>query len=61
MLRAQLVSGQLIGLGLSRWVARMSDIAPLGAGEVAALVGPTIQRYITGDLPGGAAGGRQGG
>lgn len=60
-LRAQLVSAQLIGLGLSRWVARMSDIAPLGAGEVAALVGPTIQRYVTGDLPGGAAGGRQGG
>ncbi|MBF0696755.1 MULTISPECIES: TetR/AcrR family transcriptional regulator [Actinomyces] len=50
-LRAQLISSQLLGLGLTRWVARMDELGPLGLEEVVAVVGPTIQRYAVGDLP----------
>jgi len=44
--------GVLIGLGLARWVARMDHIAGLDVEALAALVGPTIQRYAFDDLPG---------
>ncbi|WP_167145829.1 TetR family transcriptional regulator [Actinomyces sp. ZJ308] len=50
-LRAQLIASQVIGLGMTRWVARMDHIAGLDAEAVAALVGPTIQRYAFDDLP----------
>ncbi|WP_315584826.1 TetR family transcriptional regulator [Actinomyces viscosus] len=50
-LRAQLIASQVIGLGMTRWVAQMDHIAGLDAEVVAALVGPTIQRYAVGDLP----------
>ena len=50
-LRAQLIASQIIGLGLARWVARMDHIAGLDIEAVAALVGPTIQRYAFDDLP----------
>ena len=51
-LRAQLIASQIIGLGLARWVARMDHIAGLDVEALAALVGPTIQRYAFDDLPG---------
>ena len=51
-LRAQLIASQIIGLGLARWVARMDHIAGLDVETLAALVGPTIQRYAFDDLPG---------
>ena len=50
-LRAQLIASQIIGLGLARWVARMDQITGLDVEAVAALVGPTIQRYAFDDLP----------
>ena len=50
-LRAQLIASQIIGLGLARWVARMDYIAGLDVEALAALVGPTIQRYAFDDLP----------
>ncbi|PZU33390.1 MAG: TetR/AcrR family transcriptional regulator [Actinomyces sp.] len=51
-LRAQLIAGQIIGLGMARWVAGLDRISLLDADDLAALIGPTIQRYLTGDLPG---------
>ena len=50
-LRAQLIAGQIIGLGMARWVAGLDRISLLDADDLAALIGPTVQRYLTGDLP----------
>ena len=49
-LRAQLVASQLIGLGMARWVSRLEAVRAADADALAAAVGPTIQRYMTGDL-----------
>ena len=37
---------------MARWVAGLDRISLLDADDLAALIGPTIQRYLTGDLPG---------
>jgi AcrR family transcriptional regulator len=49
-LRVLLVGSQLIGLALMRYVARIQPIASASVDTVAAAVGPTIQRYLAGDL-----------
>ena len=49
-LRAQLIASQIIGLGLARWVAGLDRVSSLEAEDLVVLVGPTIQRYMTGDL-----------
>lgn len=50
-LRASLVSAQLIGLAMSRYVWKVGALAELPSERVIALVAPTIQRYLTGSLP----------
>jgi AcrR family transcriptional regulator len=47
-LRASLVGSQLIGLAMLRLVVRVEPLATASSDDVVALVGPTIQRYITG-------------
>lgn len=49
-LRVALVGSQLIGLALMRYVARIEPLATASADTVAAAVGPTIQRYLVGEL-----------
>ena len=49
-LRATLAGSQLIGLVLARYVIRVEPLASLSADRLAALVGPSITRYLTGDL-----------
>lgn len=49
-LRAQLAASQLAGLVLLRHVAGVGVFAQLDTEEVVALVGPTVQRYLTGEL-----------
>jgi AcrR family transcriptional regulator len=49
-LRATLVSSQLVGLGLTRYILRLQPLASAKASEVIDLVGPNIQRYLTGKL-----------
>ncbi|MBO3723992.1 TetR family transcriptional regulator [Actinomyces bowdenii] len=51
-LRAQLISSQILGLGMARWVGRMDQVAGLDVEQAVALIGPTIQRYAHGELPG---------
>lgn len=51
-LRSQLVASQLVGLGVARWVARLGAVRAADAEALAAAVGPTVQRYMTGDLTG---------
>ena len=52
--RADLVAGQLIGLGLTRYILRLEPLADTAANTVAACIAPTIQRYLAGDLQPGA-------
>ena len=49
-LRAALVGSQLVGLGMARYVARLEPIASLPPDVMGALVGPTLTRYLLGDL-----------
>ncbi|APA99747.1 TetR/AcrR family transcriptional regulator [Nocardia seriolae] len=49
--RAALAASQLTGLLVTRKILRLEPIATMSVEELAATVGPTIQRYFTGDLP----------
>ena len=49
-LRATLVGSQLIGIAMARYIVKVEPLASAPAAQVAAAVGPTIQRYLTGDL-----------
>jgi AcrR family transcriptional regulator len=51
-LRMSLCSSHLLGLGIERYVLRLEPLASLAAEEVAELVGPTLQRYLTGEIAG---------
>ena len=49
-LRVSLVASHVAGLLVARHVLRLEPLASLPADEVVALVGPTLQRYLTGPL-----------
>lgn len=49
-LRASLAASQMAGLIVARHVVKVEPLASISTDELAALVGPTIQRYLTGDL-----------
>jgi AcrR family transcriptional regulator len=51
-LRATLVGTQLIGIAMARYVAVLEPIASLRPDELATAVGPTLTRYLLGDLGG---------
>jgi AcrR family transcriptional regulator len=50
-LRAALAASQMMGLALARYVVLVEPLASAEPDLVVALVGPTIQRYLTGTLP----------
>ncbi|MFE5336468.1 TetR family transcriptional regulator [Isoptericola sp. NPDC056573] len=54
-LRTALVASQMVGVLLTRFLVPIDPLATLPPARVAALVGPTVQRYLTGDLPEGIA------
>jgi AcrR family transcriptional regulator len=56
-LRATLVGSQLIGLAVARYIIRVEPLASTPSAQVAAVVGPTVQRYLTGDVTVPAAAG----
>jgi AcrR family transcriptional regulator len=49
-LRATLVGSQLVGLIMARYIIKVEPLASAPAAQVAAAVGPTVQRYLTGDV-----------
>ncbi|NUO61927.1 MAG: TetR/AcrR family transcriptional regulator [Hamadaea sp.] len=49
--RAALVATQLAGLAMMRYIIKLEPIASASVEELVAMIGPTIQRYITGPLP----------
>jgi AcrR family transcriptional regulator len=52
--RISLVASQIIGLVMARYVLRLEPLASATPDEVVAAIGPTVQRYLTGEveLPG---------
>jgi AcrR family transcriptional regulator len=49
-LRASLVASQMLGLVMARYIVRVEPLASAPRETVARAVGPTIQRYLLGDL-----------
>jgi AcrR family transcriptional regulator len=49
-LRMSLCSAQLIGLGTARYIVAFEPLASLEPERIVALVGPVLQRYMTGDV-----------
>lgn len=50
-IRAQLAISHMIGLAMARHVLAIEPIASADAETLVAIVGPTLQRYVTGELP----------
>jgi AcrR family transcriptional regulator len=48
--RAALVASQVVGLGIARQVLGLEPLADAGRAVLAAAVGPTLDRYLSGDL-----------
>ena len=55
-LRATLVGSQIIGLAMARYIVKVEPLASAPPTQVVAAVGPTLQRYLTGDLADPAGG-----
>ncbi|TYP86146.1 TetR family transcriptional regulator [Blastococcus xanthinilyticus] len=49
-IRGSLAASQLIGLVVGRYVLRIEPLATATAEELVANVGPTVQRYLTGEI-----------
>lgn len=49
-LRGALVASQIAGLAMMRYVIRLEPVASASPDTLAATIGPTLQRYLTGPL-----------
>ncbi|GAC68690.1 TetR/AcrR family transcriptional regulator [Gordonia soli] len=49
--RTVLAASQIVGLLIMRYVVRLEPLASASRDDLAATVGVTLQRYLTGDLP----------
>ncbi|WP_373143353.1 TetR/AcrR family transcriptional regulator [Mycobacterium marinum] len=50
-IRAQFVASQLLGVVMARHIVKIEPFASLPADRVAQAIAPTLQRYLTGELP----------
>jgi AcrR family transcriptional regulator len=48
--RAALVASQVVGLGLARYLVGLDPLTEASTDELVAAIGPTLDRYLTGDL-----------
>lgn len=48
--RASMVASQMLGLAVARYVLKFGPVAVASRAELVAAIGPTIDRYLTGDL-----------
>ena len=51
-LRAALLASQVVGLAITRYVLRLEPLRSASADQLAPLLGPTLQGYLTGALTG---------
>ncbi|GAA2639413.1 TetR/AcrR family transcriptional regulator [Paractinoplanes durhamensis] len=49
-LRTALVLSQVVGVAVTRHVLHLDPIASIDAEQLVAAIGPTVQRYLTGDV-----------
>ncbi|AKK28233.1 TetR family transcriptional regulator [Mycobacterium sp. EPa45] len=50
-LRVQFVASQLVGVVMARYIIGLEPFASLPPQQIAETIAPTLQRYLTGDLP----------
>ena len=48
--RAAMVGSQMLGLAITRYVLQFGPVASASHEELSAVIGPTLDRYLTGDL-----------
>jgi AcrR family transcriptional regulator len=48
--RAALVASQVLGLALTRYVLELEPLVRAGTDDLAAAIGPTLERYLSGDI-----------
>lgn len=48
--RAALVASQIVGLGMARFIVRVEPVASADVEDLVHAIGPTVQRYLTGDV-----------
>jgi AcrR family transcriptional regulator len=51
VLRAEFTASQLMGLVVARYIIGLEPLASLPAEQIVTMIAPTLQRYLTGDLP----------
>jgi AcrR family transcriptional regulator len=51
-IRIQFVASQLVGVVMARYILELEPFTSLPVDQIAATIGPNLQRYLTGDLPG---------
>lgn len=49
-LRASLAASQMVGLGMARYVLKLEPLASADVESIVSLVGPNVQRYLTGEI-----------
>jgi hypothetical protein len=51
-IRVQFVASQLVGVVMARYILELEPFKSLPVQQIAETIGPNLQRYLTGDLPG---------
>jgi AcrR family transcriptional regulator len=51
VIRAQFVASQLMGVVMARYIVHIEPFASLPGEQIARTIAPTLQRYLTGELP----------
>jgi AcrR family transcriptional regulator len=54
-LRSSLIAAQLMGLAFTRFIWKIEPLASLTDDKIVAAIGPTIQRYLDGDIQNAAS------
>ena len=51
IVRIQFVASQLVGVVMARYILQLEPFASLPPEQIAKIIAPNLQRYLTGDLP----------
>jgi AcrR family transcriptional regulator len=51
-IRVQFVASQLVGVVMARYILELDPFKSLPVEQIAETIGPNLQRYLTGELPG---------
>ena len=51
-IRVQFVASQLVGVAMARYILELEPFRSLPAQQIADTIGPNLQHYLTGELPG---------